>query len=55
MSDPIAEQMSTLKRGTVEIFREDELCQRLTEAAKEGRQLRVKLGSKIAVNGVNDA
>ena len=44
MSKPIAEQISILKRGTVEVFREDELAQRLTEAAKAGRQLRVKLG-----------
>lgn len=44
MSKPIAEQISMLKRGTVEIFREDELAQRLTEAAKAGRRLRVKLG-----------
>ncbi|MBW8016423.1 MAG: tyrosine--tRNA ligase [Planctomycetes bacterium] len=44
MSDNIAEQIKLLKRGTVEIFREDELAQRMTIAAKEGRQLRVKLG-----------
>ena len=44
MDNNIAEQIELLKRGTVEIFREDELAQRLTEAAKEGRQLRVKLG-----------
>ena len=44
MTEPIAEQINMLKRGTVEVFREDELAQLLTEAAKEGRQLRVKLG-----------
>ena len=44
MSDDIAEQIKTLKRGTVEVFREDELAQRLTDAAKQGRPLRVKLG-----------
>ena len=44
MTDSIAEQIKQLKRGTVEMFREDELAQRLTLAAKEGRQLRVKLG-----------
>ena len=44
MSDNIAEQIKLLKRGTVEVFREDELAQRMTIAAKEGRQLRVKLG-----------
>lgn len=40
----IAEQVTMLKRGTVEVFREDELAQRLTEAAQEGRRLRAKLG-----------
>ncbi|MBL7215830.1 MAG: tyrosine--tRNA ligase [Phycisphaerae bacterium] len=40
----IAEQVKGLKRGTVEVFREDELAQRLTDAAQEGRQLRAKLG-----------
>jgi tyrosyl-tRNA synthetase len=40
----IARQVALLKRGTVEVFREDELAQRLTEAAKSGRQLRAKLG-----------
>jgi tyrosyl-tRNA synthetase len=44
MSENIAEQITLLKRGTVEVFREDELAQRMTIAAKEGRQLRVKLG-----------
>jgi tyrosyl-tRNA synthetase len=42
--DTIAEQVNCLKRGTVEMYREDELAQRLTEAAKNKRQLRVKLG-----------
>lgn len=40
----ISEQVKLLKRGTVEVYREDELAQRLTEAAKDGRQLRAKLG-----------
>jgi tyrosyl-tRNA synthetase len=40
----IAEQVKMLKRGTVEVFREDELAQRLTEAAANGTQLRAKLG-----------
>ena len=44
MAEPIAEQINMLKRGTVEIFREDELAQLLTQAKKDGRQLRVKLG-----------
>lgn len=40
----IADQVALLKRGTVEVFREEELAQRLTDAAKSGRQLRAKLG-----------
>jgi len=40
----IAEQVKLLKRGTVEVFREDELAQRLTESAKTGKPLRAKLG-----------
>jgi tyrosyl-tRNA synthetase len=40
----IAQQANLLKRRTVEVFREDELAQRLTEAAKTGRRLRAKLG-----------
>jgi tyrosyl-tRNA synthetase len=44
MAETIAEQIEVLKRGTVEVFREDELAEKLTEAAKKGRQLRIKLG-----------
>ncbi len=44
MAQKIAEQIKLLKRGTVEIFREEELSEKLTEAAKTGRQLRIKLG-----------
>ncbi len=44
MTSDIAKQVGLLKRGTVQLFSEDELAQRLTIAAKEGRQLRVKLG-----------
>ena len=40
----IAEQVKSLKRGTVEIFTEAELAEKLTNAAKEKRQLRIKLG-----------
>ncbi|MHC4783156.1 MAG: tyrosine--tRNA ligase [Planctomycetota bacterium] len=40
----ISEQVKCLKRGTVEVFREEELVARLTEAAKNGAQLRAKLG-----------
>ena len=44
MSERIAEQLELLRRGTVEIFTEAELGQKLTEAAKKPRQLRIKLG-----------
>ena len=44
MSEIIAEQIQLLKRGTVEIFTEAELAQKLTEASRDGRQLRIKLG-----------
>jgi tyrosyl-tRNA synthetase len=40
----VAQQVQQLKRGTVEIFTEAEMGQKLTEAAKDGRQLRIKLG-----------
>jgi tyrosyl-tRNA synthetase len=44
MAQKIAEQIKLLKRGTVEIFIEAELAQKLTEAAKTKKQLRIKLG-----------
>lgn len=44
MSQPIVEQVKLLKRGTVEIFTEAELTEKLTNAAKDKRQLRIKLG-----------
>ena len=44
MAETIAEQIQLLKRGTVEIFSEAELAEKLTEVAKTGRQLRIKLG-----------
>jgi len=44
MSTQIMEQLKLLSRGTVEIFTQVELGQRLTEAAKAGRQMRIKLG-----------
>ncbi|MBN2589935.1 MAG: tyrosine--tRNA ligase [Sedimentisphaerales bacterium] len=44
MTMTIAEQISMLKRGTVEIFNETELTEKLTEAAKTGKKLRIKLG-----------
>ena len=44
MAATIAEQVRQLKRGTAEVFTENELAERLALAAKEGRPLRVKLG-----------
>jgi tyrosyl-tRNA synthetase len=44
METSIAEQVKLLKRGTAEVFTENELAERLARAAKEGRPLRVKLG-----------
>ncbi|MGD8786017.1 MAG: tyrosine--tRNA ligase [Phycisphaerales bacterium] len=44
MTEKISEQIQLLKRGTVEIFTEAELTEKLTEAAKTGSQLRIKLG-----------
>jgi tyrosyl-tRNA synthetase len=37
-------ELELLKRGTVEIFNTDELADKLTNSAKSGRQLRIKLG-----------
>jgi tyrosyl-tRNA synthetase len=44
MTQKIKEQIQLLKCGTIEIFNEEQLSQKLTEAAKTKRQLRVKLG-----------
>ena len=44
MTRKIPEQIQLLSRGTVEIFTEAELSEKLTEAAKTPRQLRIKLG-----------
>ena len=44
MAEAIVEQINLLKRGTVEIFTEAELAQKLTVASKTGKQLRIKLG-----------
>jgi tyrosyl-tRNA synthetase len=44
MAENIAQQVQLLKRGTVEVFTEAELAQKLTDAARKGRQLRIKLG-----------
>ena len=44
MENTISEQIQLLKRGTVEIFTEAELSEKLAEAAKTGKKLRIKLG-----------
>jgi len=44
MTEKIAEQIKLLKRGTIEIFSEEELAEKLAESAKTGRRLRIKLG-----------
>ncbi|MFQ6036634.1 MAG: tyrosine--tRNA ligase, partial [Sedimentisphaerales bacterium] len=44
MAEKIAKQLKLLKRGTVEVFTEAELAEKLAEAAKAGKQLRIKLG-----------
>jgi len=44
MTKTITEQIQLLRRGTVEIFTENELAEKLTVAAKTGRKLRIKLG-----------
>ena len=44
MAGKIEEQIKLLKRGTVEIFCEEELSEKLAGSAKTGRQLRIKLG-----------
>ena len=44
MTKKVAEQLQLLKRGTIQIFTEDEFSEKLIQAAKTGRQLRIKLG-----------
>ena len=44
MTETIIELIQSLKRGTVEIFTETELAQKLAAAPKTGKQLRIKLG-----------
>ena len=44
MKTKIKEQIELLKRGTIEIFNEDELSEKLAESAKTARPLRIKLG-----------
>ncbi|KKK96694.1 hypothetical protein LCGC14_2660190 [marine sediment metagenome] len=40
----IAQQMELLTRGTEHVYSPEELADRLGEAGKQGRQLRIKLG-----------
>jgi tyrosyl-tRNA synthetase len=44
MTKKIAEQIKLLKRGTIEVFTEAELTEKLAQAAKARSQLRIKLG-----------
>ena len=44
MPETTTEQIKLLKRGTVEIFTETELAEKLKEASQSLRQLRIKLG-----------
>ena len=44
MTETIAEQINLLKRGTVEVFTETELAQKLAISATTGQKLRIKLG-----------
>ncbi len=44
MATEISQQIQLLRRGTAEIFTEAELAEKLADAAKTGRQLRIKLG-----------
>ncbi len=44
MMADIKKQLDTLKRGTVEIFNEQDLAEKLAVSAKENRPLRIKLG-----------
>ena len=44
MNAQTMEQLKQLSRGTVEVFTQAELAERLEEAARSGRQMRIKLG-----------
>ena len=44
MADKITEQINLLKRGTVEIFTDTELAEKLKESSQSSSQLRIKLG-----------
>src|SRR6476619_1385555 len=41
---PVEEQLERIRRGTVEIIREEELLEKLKRAQKTGKPLRVKAG-----------
>lgn len=44
MSENMIPAVESLKRGTVEVYTETELAQRLADAGRAGRQMRIKLG-----------
>src|SRR5512136_135918 len=44
MSISVIEQIKLLKRGTVEIYTEAELGERIADSLKTGKKLRIKLG-----------
>jgi len=44
MVENVPQTVASLRRGAVEIYTETELAARLTDAARAGRQMRVKLG-----------
>jgi len=44
MKNEIAEQIKLLRRGTIEIYTEAELAEKLADAKQSNRQLRIKLG-----------
>ncbi len=44
MAESVKEQIQLVKRGTIEVLSQEELSQKLADAAKSRRQLRIKLG-----------
>ncbi len=44
MAEEVTKQLELLRRGSVDIYTEQELALKLKEAAQTGRQLRIKLG-----------
>ena len=51
MTKDIKKQLELLKRGTVEIFNENELAEKLAASAKENRPLRIKLQAHHELQG----